>query len=131
MPKFPQEDIDFIYNLLRQGTVKWTGRSECLRLARKKVMMGRSKNGRPKYKYHWKCADPKCPKVWYRNETDMEVDHISEIGGVTSFDGDWNAMIARIYARPVSEKLQALCCVCHSKKTKNFMNAAVQWVRKK
>jgi len=130
MRKFSQEDIEYIYNLLRQGTVKWSGRAECLRLARKKVLIGRSKNGNPKYKYFWKCANPKCAKVWFKNEADMEVDHKVEIGGVTSFNGDWNEMISKVFPRPVSEHLQCLCIACHQRKTQNFMNAAVQWVRK-
>ena len=61
----------------------------------------------------------------------MEVDHKVEIGGVSAFDGDWNVMIAKIMPRPVSEHLQALCIPCHMRKTRNFMNAAVQWERKK
>lgn len=127
--KFSPEDVAYIYNLLREGTVKWSGRAECLRLARKKVLVGRTKHGKPKFKYMWQCANPKCKK-WFRNEADMEVDHIVEIGGVGSFNGDWNDMIARIMPRPVSEHLQCLCVACHQRKTKNFMNAAVQWVRK-
>lgn len=126
--KFSEEDILFIYNLLRQGTVKWNGRAECLRLARKKVFMRRAKKtGNPIYKFHWQCAE--CKK-WYRNEADMEVDHIVEIGGATSFNGDWNEMIFKIMPRPVKEHLQALCIFCHARKTKNYMNARDQWKRK-
>lgn len=126
--KFSKEDIEYIYNLLRQGTVKWSGRAECLRLARKKVLVGRAKNGNPVYKFHWKCA---VCGMWFRNEAELEVDHIVEIGGVTSFNGDWNEMIRKIMPRPVSEHLQAICIVCHTRKTKNFMNASKQWERKK
>lgn len=129
--EFSEEDVAYIYNLLRQGTVKWSGRAECFRLARKKVLVRRAKStGKPVHKWMYRCADPKCAKIWHRNQNEMEVDHIVEVGGVTSFNGDWNEMIARIYARPVGEKLQLLCLTCHMKKTKNFMNAAVQWVRK-
>lgn len=127
--KFTQEDILYIYNVLRKSTVKWSGRAECLRLARKKVLVRRAKSsGKLVHKYQWQCAI--CRK-WYKNEADMEVDHIVEIGGVTSFNGDWNEMISKIMPRPVSEHLQALCQWCHLRKTRNFMNAQKQWRRKK
>jgi Zn-finger protein len=125
--KFTDEDVAFIYNLLRQGTVKWEGRAECLRLARKKVFMRRSIKGSPVYKYFWQCAD--CKK-WHRNEAEMEVDHIVEIGGVGSWKGDWNEMISKIYPRPISDCLQALCLWCHQKKTRNYLSAQKQWTRK-
>lgn len=126
-PKFSREDIEYIYNLLREGTVKWSGRAECLRLARRKKLVRRAKNGNPVYKYFWQCA--KCSR-WFRNEADMEVDHKVEIGGVSSFNGDWNEMIFKIMPRPVADHLQTLCIPCHMRKTRNFMNAAVQWTRK-
>lgn len=124
---FSKEDVVYIFNLLRKGTTKWSGRAECLRLARTKKFVRRSKNGKPVYKYFWQCAD--CKK-WCRNEAEMEVDHIVEIGGVTSFNGDWNEMIDKIMPRPVSKRLACLCIWCHQKKTKNYMGAQKQWKRK-
>ncbi len=89
--------------------------------------MRRSKEGKPVFKYHWNCAD--CKK-WSRNEAEMEVDHIAEIGGVTSFNGDWNEMIDKIFARPVAARLRCLCIFCHQRKTANYMSAQKQWKRK-
>lgn len=126
--KFNKEDTEFIYNLLRQGTVKWKGRQECLRLASKRVLVRRSKAGNPIYKLHWQCAS--C-KQWYRNQTDLEVDHIIEIGGVTSFNGDWNEMISKIMPRPVCDHLQALCLACHMRKTNKYTSANLKYKRKK
>lgn len=126
--KFSKEDVEFIFNQMRQSSVKWKGRAECLRLARKKVLEGHTKKGKPIYKYHWQCA---ICSSWYRNEADMEVDHIVEIGGATSFNGDWNEMIRKIFPRPVKDHLQALCVFCHLRKTKNFMSAQGQWERRK
>lgn len=124
-----KEDVEFIYNALRQATTKWSGRAECLKLARKKKLEKRNKKtGQPIFKYYWQCAI--CNK-WYRNEADMEVDHIVEIGGVTSFNGDWNEMISKVMPRPVSKHLQALCVFCHTRKTRNYLAASVQWERKK
>lgn len=126
--KFLDEDIAHIFNALRQATVKWKGRAEILRLSRKKVFVRRAKSGAPVYKYQWQCA---ICKEWYRNEADMEVDHITEIGGVGGFTGDWNETIFKIMPRPVEKYLQCLCRVCHLRKTKNFLSASKQWERKK
>ena len=125
---FDQADVEFIYNLLRKGTTKWPGRAEVLKKARVKTFVRRAKNGKPIFKYKWQCA--KCEK-WFRNEQSMEVDHIVEIGGVTSFNGDWNEMIFKIMPRPAEKHLQVLCVWCHKKKTQNYLNAAEQWKRKK
>lgn len=117
-----QADIDFVKNLLRQGSVRWRGRAECLRRARKKVLVRKSKQGKSIFKYHWKCA--KC-SAWYRDEKSMEVDHIIEVG---PFSGDWNEFIGRVYCD--LSNLQALCVACHLKKTAAYSNAKAQWKRK-
>ena len=116
------DDIKFIINVLRQGTIKWQGRAECLRRARKRVLVRRAKAGQPVYKYHWQCAH--CLQ-WKKNEKDMEVDHIIEIG---SFKGDWNIFVPKIYAS--QDNLQCLCITCHMKKTKKFNSAITRWQRK-
>ncbi len=118
-----KEDIEYVMNLLRQGTVKWRGRSTCLRRARKKVLVRHSKEGQPIFKYHWQCA--KCRK-WTANERAMEVDHIAEIGG---FSGDWDIMVKKFYCD--QKNLQALCVSCHMKKTKKYNSARLNWSRKK
>ena len=126
--KFTKEDVEFVYNLLRKGTTHWSGRKECLRLARKKVFVRRGKkSGQPIYKNMWQCAT--C-KQWFRNEADVEVDHIIEIGGVSSFNGDWNEMISKIMPRPVYKHLQVLCVYCHLKKTQKYNSARDRWKRK-
>lgn len=117
------EDIKYIQNLLRQGTVKWSGRAECLKRARKKVLVGHGKKSRkPIYKYHWKCA--KC-RVWSRDEDSMEVDHIVEIG---AYEGCLHKYAAKMYCG--QENLQALCQSCHLKKTLAYSNARIRWNRK-
>lgn len=121
-------DIDFIYNELRKASVIWSGRKEALALARRRVFERRTREGKPVYKYHWQCA--KCAK-WFRDEAEMEVDHIIEIGGKTAFNGDWNETINRIFPRPVEKHLQVLCRPCHERKTRNYLNARDKWQRKK
>lgn len=111
---------EYILNVLRQGTLKWEGRNRALRKARKKVRVGDYKNGKPKYKFHWQCAE--CLK-WESRESSFEVDHIVEIGG---FKGDWNDIIERAYDE---DNLQVLCVVCHQKKTSGY-NARLLFKRK-
>lgn len=118
------EDIEFVRNLLRQGSVKWKGRADCLRRARKRVLVRRTKSGQPVYKYHWQCAH--CLQ-WTNDVKKMEVDHIVEIG---AFSGDWNLEIKKVFPRPEWKHLQALCIVCHLKKTKAFNSARSRWKRK-
>lgn len=125
-PKFelPPDDIKFVINALRQATVKWSGRREALDLARKKVREGMTRKGKQIWKFYWRCAH--C-KRWYRNESDVEVDHIIEIG---PFCGDWNRFLHRMFARPVNMKLQVLCVVCHMRKTNAYNAAHLKWRRK-
>lgn len=117
------EDVTFIKNILRQGTIKWPGRAECLRRARKKVFVRVGKRGQNIYKYFWQCA---ICKEWFRDVNSMEVDHIEEIG---PFTGDWNDYIARVFS-PQSN-LQALCTVHHLAKTLRYSSARARWKRKR
>jgi hypothetical protein len=125
MKKFalPSDDVEFIRNLLRQGSVKWRGRAECLRRARKKVFVRKTKDGKDIYKFHWQCA---ICLVWYRDEKMMQVDHVEEIG---SFNGDWNEFLFRHF--PPQDGLQCLCEPCHLKKTLAYNSARTRWKRKK
>ena len=121
-------DIEFLFNELRKASIIWEGRKEVLRLCRKKVFVRRAKSGKAIYKFYWQCAE--CLD-WFRNQTDMEVDHIKEIGGVTGHTGDWNETIAKIFPRPVQDHLQALCIPCHARKTGAYNSARSQYSRKK
>ncbi len=123
-----KEDIKFFFNELRKATIIWRGRTEALRMARKKVFVRYSKKGKKIFKLHWKCS--KCEK-WYRDSADVEVDHITEIGGITEFDGDWNKVFLKMFPRPIKDFLQVLCKICHQKKTKAYMSASLRYERKK
>lgn len=107
-------------NSLRQGTITWAGRKECLDRHRKQVVEGTHKNGKPKLKYYWPCL--KCGN-WFREEKQIEVDHIKEIGG---FRGSWDDIINVMYN---SANLQPLCIDCHKEKTIT-KNASVLFQRK-
>lgn len=123
------EDIEFLYKELRRSSIIWDGRKEVLRLARQKVFVRRARNGNAVYKYQWQCAA--CQK-WFKEESQMEVDHIIEIGGYTEFlDGDISRMVERMFPRPVSEHLQCLCQACHKRKTGAYNSARSKWTRKK
>jgi len=102
----------YILNILREGTIGWSGRTECLKANRKQVVEGRSKEGKPVLKFYWFCNN--C-KEWFRNASEIEVDHIREVG---SYTGDFHDYIRRMYCS--SNNLQTLCIVCHKKKTSGF-----------
>ena len=125
---FSTEDIKFLFNELRKASVIWSGRKEVLALARKKVLVRRTKDGKAVYKYFWRCA--KCSH-WFRNQSDMEVDHIKEVGGISEFTHNWEETIHRLFPRPVEEHLQVLCAVCHSRKTAAYLSAKARYKRKK
>jgi len=125
--KLTDHDIKFLFNELRKASIIWSGRREVLNAARKKIFVRRAKNGNPIYKYVWKCAG--CGQ-WFKNEKDMEVDHIKEIGGISEFRGDWNEVISRVFPRPVGEHLQALCVPCHARKTAAYNSARSRYKRK-
>ena len=116
-----KETLELIIRGLRQTSLKWQGRSMCLKRHRKKVLIGKTKDGKNKYKLHWQCA--KC-KDWFSNVKDLEVDHIEEVG---PYQGNLHEYVKRLFCR--QENLQALCVVCHLKKTSNF-NASLKYKRK-
>lgn len=123
--KLSKEDIAYIIGKLREATITWRGRSECLKRARKRVEDGTIKSGPNKGKIKWKffyqCAG--C-KEWFRDQESLEVDHIIEIG---PFLGSWDVYIPKMFCG--QDNLQALCDVCHKRKTSGF-NAALRYVRK-
>lgn len=117
-----KELIYYIANLLRKGTMTWSGRQKALLAARKKKVEGLTRaRGKIKTKFYWTCA--KCGED-FRDQSEVEVDHIVEIG---PFQGDWNDFISRIYCS--QDNLQVLCVVCHAKKTSGY-NASRKYTRK-
>lgn len=121
--KLSDDEIKFVMNALRQASIKWEGRRECLNRARKRVRTGTSKEGNARFKYYWQCG--KCLN-WYRNEKDVEVDHILEIG---PYNGDWNEYVLKVFCG--QDNLQCLCIGCHMKKTMQYNSARTRWERKK
>lgn len=111
---------DLLINALRSASLKWKGRNDALKRARKSVEDGQYKDGSKKFKFFWQCS--MC-KEWHRDQTSMEVDHIVEIG---PFKGDWNDYISRMFCSV--DNLQVLCVKCHQAKT--TLNARERWVRK-
>lgn len=116
-------EIDYIISILRQGTVTWRGRTECLNRGRRQVEVGETVKGKIKYLWQRDC-DGKCGRKYYLKDNMLEVDHIIEIG---PFQGDWNDFILRMYCH--TDNLQALCKSCHAVKTAKF-NAALRYQRK-
>lgn len=117
------KDIALIIKALRNCSLKTSARKMALRRARRKVLVGKTKDGRDKWKYHWTCAS--CRK-WSENEKEFQVDHIIEIG---SFGGSWDDFILKLFFEP--ENQQVLCSPCHMKKTVAYNSAHVKFKRKK
>ena len=120
-----------IINALRQATISWEGRKDCLKKARISRQEGFYKNGKPKFKHWWGCAD--C-KEFFRYEDDMEVDHIDAIGSLKEISAgiyNWTEYIPRMFCDERPENLQCLCIGCHMKKTTTVVNASAKYKRKK
>lgn len=110
----------YVINILREGTIRWSGRTNALRAARKRRAVGVNKKGKTKWKWFWLCA--KCTK-WFPQDTDVEVDHIEEVG---PYKGDLHAYALRMYCD--ESNLQVLCIKCHKGKTSAA--APLRWKRK-
>lgn len=123
MNRMTPQEIKYIMNVLRQGTIAWVGRKEALVRARiKKFDRRNKKTGEKIFKFWWKCA--KCGRL-ERNQDNVEVDHIEEVG---SWNGSWEDMVHRIYCR--QDNLQVLCLTCHAAKTLKFRNAREEFKRR-
>jgi 5-methylcytosine-specific restriction endonuclease McrA len=117
-----KKTVEHIIKYLRKSTITWTGRRDCLRRARKKVFDGQyTKNGKPIYKFHWQCA---ACREWFKDIKMLEVDHIDQIG---PFEGNWDNYINKMFCE--QSNLQALCVVCHKKKT-YIGNATIAFKRR-
>lgn len=111
-----------ILNILRRGTVTWHGRNECLNRGRRKRIVGAKKDGSEKTLWERKCDG--CGEWHLLKDSDLEVDHIVEVG---PFNGNFDDYIKRMYCG--QENLQALCFTCHSRKTSQF-NSTLRFTRK-
>lgn len=115
----------YIVNLLRQGTITWPGRQECFKRHSRLEFEGHyTKAGVKKFKTYWQCCS--C-KEWYRDKTELEVDHIKEIGPYRPEIEHLEDFVLRMYCG--QENLQLLCVMCHKKKTSRF-NSTRNYKRK-
>lgn len=101
---------NLIIKHLRQATLKWRGRNEALKRAKKKIKRYKKNgdlHGTPYSRFE--CAH--CKNLYCQKE--IEVDHIIGIGSVTS----WDVYIKRMFCNPLL--LQVLCKQCHKLKKGN------------
>jgi 5-methylcytosine-specific restriction endonuclease McrA len=111
-----KKTIKYVMNILRKGTITWEGRTLCLNRNRYKLKVGK--------KLLWARNCDSCATPHLQKDNDLEVDHIKEIGG---FKGDWNKIVNSMYCP--QKNLQALCFICHQKKTSK-MNSRLRYQRK-
>lgn len=117
-----KETQEYIINVLRRGTITWSGRTQCLNRGRRARVIGKLKNGNLKTLWERNCDE--CQTWHLLKDNSLEVDHIIEIG---PFQNDWKDFLERMYCG--QENLQALCFVCHSRKTSKF-NSTLRFTRK-
>jgi hypothetical protein len=117
-----KETTEYIINVLRRGTVTWPGRNECLNRGRRKRIIGKLKKGGDKFLWERDCDG--CKKWFLLKDNLLEVDHIDEVG---PYKGDLHEYAERMYCG--QNNLQALCIVCHARKTSNF-NSTLRYERK-
>lgn len=102
-----KKTINLIKKHLRSASLKWSGRNEALKKARRKVER-RKKDGTlhsiPFTRYQCRL----CKEIYEKK--DVEVDHIIDIG---QFDS-WSSYIGRMFCD--LSLLQVLCKKCHLKK---------------
>jgi hypothetical protein len=111
-----------IINILRQGTITWSGRKECLNRGRRQRVIGKKKDGEDKLLWERVCDG--CGEWHLQKDNDLEVDHIDEVG---PFKGCFDIFIRRMYC--LQENLQALCFTCHTRKTSRW-NSQRNYTRK-
>lgn len=109
-----------IQNSLRQASIMWHVRADCLKAAKHRVLIGQYKNGKDKYKVKYLCA--RCAKSY--NLEDVEVDHIVEVAykmptPSKMTEKDLIVWIKQLFC--ASDNLQVLCKGCHAGKTQQFV----------
>lgn len=116
---------------LRRISLSWPGKSAARNNAKVKLLIGYSKNGNPKYRVYYKCAE--CVRegketLWTREQTAM--DHIDPVVEITGFVS-WDYYIERLFCEPSG--YQCLCLEHHQNKTdkENVARKTVKKVKKK
>lgn len=99
-----------ILNILRQGTVTWHARNNCLNKNRRYKIVGKYKNGNDEKVLESPCG--MCGEWFEHRANELEVDHIEPVG---PFNGDFHEYVFRMFCD--EDNLQALCFVCHKKKS--------------
>jgi len=111
--------VKLIQNQLRQASIIWHVRNEVLAESKKRVKIGRHKNGKIKYKVKFRCND--CKNLF--DNDNVEVDHIVEVAKnlPTPSKMDEESLILWIKALFCDkDNLQVLCKGCHANKTMRF-----------
>lgn len=96
---------------LRNRSRYWKDKQEARKLAKRKIQIGLTLKGKPKYKTVWECAS--CGKFCDKGESQM--DHINAVVDPSVGWVNYDTFIDRLFAPP--EGWQCLCLKCHSDKT--------------
>lgn len=106
----------FLIPKLRQISRWWVQRGVALDEAKVYLPDGKYKNGNPKTKVKYVCAECKRQKInKYYEINEVQVDHINPIVPVEGFT-NWDDYILKLFCD--SKDLQVLCIPHHEEKTK-------------
>lgn len=100
---------------LRRISIYWRGRNEAINDAKVWVSMGKFKNGKPKTKVLFECAE--CARQGidgYYERHDIQADHIIPVANTDGFQ-DWNSYIEALFCD--KSNFQVLCKYHHDVKT--------------
>lgn len=118
-----KKTIEHIIRQLRAASLIWHVRNEAINRYREHRLVGQYKNGTPKYKYYYPCQG--CGEFFDSSDV-LEIDHIDEIGSFYEHE-NWDIYVRKMFCD--LDNLQALCIICHDKKTA-LANSSIRFKRK-
>lgn len=117
MPRKPIDIKRFLIPRLRNLSRWWVNKNIARDQAKVKLEVGKTREGKPKYRVFYKCAECErqgIEKLHTREET--QADHIAPVVDENTGFVDWNTFIERLFCAP--EGYQILCLDHHENKTK-------------
>lgn len=105
----------FRKNEVRKLWLRWPPRNEVLKLARRRVVIGKFLNGNDKYGFEHQCAICKEYFPQIKAKPSVTVDHIEPVGGWSDDIRMWGRDLGRMWQRSLCgvEGLRVLCDPCH------------------
>lgn len=110
--KMPKSLKTWLIPRLRRASMYWPGKTIARDMAKVYVQEGFHKNGNPKFRRYYVCANVDCGLLVGEKEGSM--DHINPVVAVEGF-ATWDEYILSLFCDP--QHYQHLCNFCHDEKT--------------